>query len=379
MSRRRRFSSKWLSLAAAATIALTAVAGCTSTTASGGSSSPIAKEDIVLVASVINTTNPYMASMIEGAKALSAKLGVPLEIVDSQGSSQTEISKIQAILAEGKKVALMVNTVASSDAPTIVNAVKAAGGYVVVWWNKPDDLKPADIGNNFVAFQKHSGVESGECTGKALAESLGGKGNIIALAGVQDSTTSQTRVAGLEDALKAYPDIKLLETRYANWDGQVAVTETQNMLTKYPNQINGFWAADDAMIIGATQAVQSAGLENSTKFVSDGLYPPVIDMMEANFGNGAIVGETFHRGYMAAAIGLYTAYQAATGAIDPSTLPAEKRDSLFKLSCVTPSTLADYTKYDADINGWIDTLIEKGPWDTEPVPLVGGGPEQLPG
>lgn len=376
---RRRFSRKWLSVAAAATIALTAVTGCTSTTSSGGSSSPIAKEDIVLVASVINTTNPYMASMIQGAEALSKKLGVPLEIVDSQGSSQTEISKIQAILAEGKKVALMVNTVASSDAPTIVNAVKAAGGYVVVWWNKPDDLKPADVGNNFVAFQKHSGVESGECTGKALAESLGGKGNIIALAGVQDSTTSQTRVAGLEEALKAYPDIKLLETRYANWDGQVAVTETQNMLTKYPNQINGFWAADDAMIIGATQAVQSAGLENSTKFVSDGLYPPVIDMMEANFGNGAIVGETFHRGYMAAAIGLLTAYQAATGEIDPSTLPPEKRDSLFKLSCVTPSTLADYTKYDSDIDGWIDTLIEKGPWDTEPVPLVGGGPEQLPG
>lgn len=376
MSRKRR-SYRWFAVAAAAAIALT---GCTSTTgASGGSSEPIAKEDIVLVASVINTTNPYMASMIEGAQALSEKLGVPLEIVDSQGSSQTEISKIQAILAQGKKVALMVNTVASSDAPTIVNAVKAAGGYVVIWWNKPDDLKPADVGNNFVAFQKHSGVESGQCTGEALADSLGGKGNIIALAGVQDSTTSQTRVAGLEDALKAYPDIKLLETRYANWDGQLAVTETQNMLTKYPNQVNGIWAADDAMIIGATQAVQSAGLENSTKFVSDGLYPPVIDLMEANFGGGAIVGETFHRGYMAAAIGLYTAYQAATGEIDPSTLPPEKRDSLFKLSCVTPSTLADYTKYDADIPGWIDTLIEKGPWDTEPVPLVGGGPEQLPG
>ena len=102
-------------------------------------------------------------------------------------------------------------------------------------------------------------------------------------------------------------------------------------------------------------------------------------MMQANFGDGAIVGETFHRGYMAAAIGLYTAYQAATGEIDPSTLPPEKRDSLFKLSCVTPSTLADYTKYDEDIPGWIDTLIEKGPWDTDPVPLVGGGPEQLPG
>ena len=371
----RKKSRVLLGLTAAATIALSA---CTSTTGSGGAAATVSKDDLVLVASVINTTNPYMASMIEGAKALSTKLGVPLEIVDSQGSSQTEISKIQAILAQGKKVALMVNTVASSDAPTIVNAVKAAGGYVVIWWNKPDELKPADIGNNFVAFQKHSGVESGECTGKALAESIGGKGNVVALAGVLDSTTSQTRVAGLEKALKEYPNIKLLETRPANWDPQLGFQETQNMLSKYPDQIDGFWAADDAMIIGATEAVQKAGREDQTKFVSDGLYPPVIDMMDANFGNGAIVGETFHRGYMAAAIGLYTAYQAATGEIDPSTLPPEKRDSLFKLVCVTPENYKEYTKYDSDIPGWIDTLVEKGPWDTEPVPLVGAGPEQLP-
>lgn len=359
--------------------AVLAVSGCSKTSSAGGGGSAQAAIDpknLVLVASVINTTNPYMASMIEGAKALGTKLGVEVQIIDSQGSSQTEISKIQAILAQGKKVALMVNTVASSDAPTIVNAVKAAGGYVVIWWNKPDSLEPWDVGNNFVAFQKHSGVESGQCTAKALADSLGGKGNVIALAGVLDSTTSQTRVAGLKEGLKAYPNIKLLDTQSANWDPQQGLTVTQNLLTKYPNKINGIWAADDAMIIGATEAAKKANMYNKIKFVSDGLYPPVIAMMKE--ANSPIVGETFHRGYMAAAIGLYTAYQAATGKIDPSSLPHEKRDSLFKLSCVTPSTLADYTKYDKDIPGWIDTLIQKGPWDTPPVPLVAGGPEKLP-
>ena len=59
-------------------------------------------------------------------------------------------------------------------------------------------------------------------------------------------------------------------------------------------------------------------------------------------------------------------------------MPQEQRDSLFKISCVTPQTLAEYTKYDADIPAWIDTLIENGPFNTEPVPLVGQGPEQLP-
>ncbi len=168
-----------LALAAVAALALS---GCTSTAgATSGAAQPIAKEDLVLVASVINTTNPYMASNIAGAEALSKKLDIPLEIVDSNGSSQTEISKIQAILAKGKKVALFVNTVASSDAPTIVNAVKQAGGFVTIWWNKPDNLDPAQVGDNFVAFQKIPGVESGKCNADALGESLNGTGNVVML------------------------------------------------------------------------------------------------------------------------------------------------------------------------------------------------------
>ena len=39
-----------------------------------GSQEAIDPNNLVLVASVINTTNPYMASMIEGAQALGKKL-----------------------------------------------------------------------------------------------------------------------------------------------------------------------------------------------------------------------------------------------------------------------------------------------------------------
>ena len=368
---RRRLAAA--ALAAALSIGLTA---CTTTSSSsGGTQQPLKNEDLVLVASVINTTNPYMASMIEGSKALSEKLGVPLKIVDSQGSSQTEISQIQSILAQGKKVVLMVNTVASSDAPPIVNAVKAAGGYVVIWWNKPDNLEPWNVGNNFVAFQKYSGVESGQCNGKSIGDALGpAGGGVIMLPGVQDSTTSQTRVAGFKDALKAYPSVKVLEERPANWDQQKGFQETQTMLAKYGDQVKAIWAADDAMMLGAIEAVKQANRPD-IKFASDGIYPPTIDYIKQGV---PIVGETFHRGYMAASIGLYTAYQAATGALDVSKMPQEQRDSLFKLACVSPQNYQDYTKYDSNIPGWVDTLIANGPFKTEPTPLVGQGPEKLP-
>ena len=78
---RRRLAAA--ALAAALSIGL---ASCTSTTgSSGGTQQPLKKEDLVLVASVINTTNPYMASMIEGSKALSEKLGINVGETDPSG------------------------------------------------------------------------------------------------------------------------------------------------------------------------------------------------------------------------------------------------------------------------------------------------------
>jgi ribose transport system substrate-binding protein len=367
-------------VAGLAAVSLVSAIGIATTPALAASKpAALKKSDLVMVASVINTTNPYMAANIKGAQVLSKKLGIPLKIVDSQGSSQTEISKIQAILAGGKKVIMFVNTVASSDTPTIVNAVKAAGGFVTIWWNKPDSYEPWNVGNNFVAFQKHSGVESGKCTADMLAKSIGGQGGIIALPGVQDSTTSKTRVAGLEYQLASkYPGVKILEEQPSGWDPQLAYTNTKALITKYGSQIKGVWTADDGMQDGAIQAFKEAGLLDKVKFVSDGLYPETIDNMKNNLGNGAIVGETFHRGWAASAIGLYTAYLAATGKIDPSKLSHDKRDSLFNISCVTPQNYTQFTKWDNNVNGWVDSLIKNGPWNTAPFQLASGGPEKLP-
>ncbi len=365
---RRRFGKTLVAAVALACMAGTAFAA------------EFKKEEWVLVASVINTTNPYMASNIEGAKAISKKLGIPLEIVNSNGSSQTEISSILAVLASGKKPIMFVNTVASSDAPTIVDAVGKAGGFVTIWWNKPADYHPSDVGNHFVAFQKHPGISSGACGAQAIAEAIGKKGGVIGFPGVQDSTTSQTRVAGFLQEMKKYPDIKVLDMRPSNWDPQLGAKNARDLIVKFGSDIKGVWAADDGMQIGAMQAFENAGLLEQTKFASDGLYPKTLEDITSGRGGNAIVGETFHRGYMASAVGLYTAYLAATGKIDPSKEPLEHRESLFKLSCVTPANYKEYLKYDeaGAADAFIEQLEKTGPWAAEPMPLVGGGAEVMP-
>lgn len=336
----------------------------------------------VLVASVINTTNPYMISNIEGAQAVSEALGIPLEIVNSNNSSQTSISNIMAILASGKKPIMFVNTVASSDSPTIVNAVGRANGFVSIWWNNPEEFRPQDVGDHFVAFQRHPGVESGRCGAQALAGALGDEGNVVMLSGVPDSTTSQTRVAGFRaEIAENFPNIRILDERPSNWDPQLGARNAQDLIVRFGSDIHGVWSADDGMQIGAMQSFENAGMLDSVKFVSDGLYPKTIEDILSGRGNNAIVGATFHRGYMASAIGLYTAYLAASGQIVPSELPDEKRNSLFALSCITLENFDEYTRFDAPgaPAEFVQRLMETGPWATDPVPLVGAGPEILPG
>jgi ribose transport system substrate-binding protein len=156
---------------------------------------------LLLVTTVINATNPYMASWIQGSKDLAAKLGVPVEVVQSNGSSQTELAGIQAQAAKGKKIVLVMNPVAASNVPAVVQTINSNGGYMVVWWNMPPGTEPKTSGDHFVAFGTYNGITAGECGAEHLMEALHGKGNIIALPGVLDSTVSQEQGSTLTIAI----------------------------------------------------------------------------------------------------------------------------------------------------------------------------------
>ncbi len=353
--------------AALASLAGLALAASTPASAETVSQKTYPKSDLLLVTTVINATNPYMASWIQGSKDLAAKLGVPLEIVQSNGSSQTELAGIQAQAAKGKKIVLVTNPVAASNVPAVVNTVKANGGYMVVWWNMPPGYEPQTAGDTLVAFGTYNGVTAGKCGAEHLLKAMGGKGGIIALPGTLDSTVSQERYAGLIDAMKAYPDVKLLDTQPANWDQSIALRTTQQLISKYGEQIGGVWTADDAMMLGAYQAFNQAGRLDKVKFSGEGAYPPAIDLMQKRAGNDAVVGSAFHRGYMAAATGMLIAYDAAVGDLDVAKLTPEQRHGQYAVGCVTPENAKDYAANGGIPAGWLDGLIKKPFMD-----LVGG-------
>lgn len=364
---RTKTKARALSSSLAALVTAGGLAFAGSAWADGVNQKTYDKSELILVTTVINATNPYMAPWIEGSKALAAKLGLPVEIVQSNGSSQTELAGIQALAAKGKKIVLVTNPLAASDVPAIENVVKKNGGYMVVWWNMPPNYEPQKVGDNFVAFGTYNGVSAGECGAKGLIAAMGGKGGIIALPGVLDSTVSQERLMGLKEVMKGFPDVKLLDTQPANWDQAIALKTTQQLVAKYGDQINGVWTADDAMMLGAYEAIKKAGMIDKVHFSGEGAYPPVVDLMVNHPDGNVVAASSFHRGYKAAATGLLIAYKAAVGEIDISKMTADQRHGQYAIDCVTPENAAKFQPNGGIDPAWLDSLIASPIQD-----LVGG-------
>lgn len=299
-------------------------------------------EEIKLVVGVRNTSNPYEAMWDKGGKAFAKSVGLAgrYTLLLNDGDSQKQLTQVQSAVAEGGKCTV-VNIMPSSSADTesIVKAVKDAGGVVITQWNKPDDLHPKDFGDTWVSHFTFDGNVGGYEIAKAMFEKMGKKGNIVALQGILDNVPAKQRYAGLEKALKEYPDIKLLDQQTAEWDTAKALAVTKTWLTKYGDKIDGIWAANDGMALGATEALRGAGKVGKVQVVGTDAAPDAV----AHVQNGEQVATVAYDGYWQGGVGLAMGYQALTGAIDTAKLEPEKREFYAKQSLVTKDNVGDFT------------------------------------
>ncbi|MFI0857548.1 sugar ABC transporter substrate-binding protein [Streptomyces sp. NPDC021098] len=305
---------------------------------------------------MITGTNDYMQNWATGARAYARKLRLPLRVINSYGDSQQQFSQVQSAMASGKKVVLNLHPVASADPPAIAKAVARTGGYMISSWNKPADAHPVDFGPHWVTHMGFDGVEAGRWTATKLFEAMNGKGGIIALKGVLDSTASKQRYQGLLKALADFPNVELLATDSANWDRQTAYQKTQTLLSKYRSRVTGIWTGSDSMTLGAVAAAQQAGI--SVKATG-------IDCLEESMhsikNKGPIVAAWFTDPFYSGAMGLAMAYGAATGALEVASMTPEQREGTYRQVGVDAANVDSYITRPSSKR--ILTEVDKGYFD----------------
>lgn len=242
-------------MAAILALSVAAMTACGNSNDAGGSSD----ESITIGVSMLNMSNEFVAAVAEGIEAKAGELGVKVIINDGQKDPNKQIQQVETFIAQ-KVDAIIFNPVEAEASSPAVDKAKAAGIPVInvnaVTVSEPD------------AFVGSRDQESAQIAIDFLAEKLGGKGNIVMMHGHLGQSAELQRTEGAMEALKAYPELQLIAEQTAEWNRDKALSLMQNWLQAHQGQINGVFAQNDEMGLGALKALEDAGVKDEIVLVS---------------------------------------------------------------------------------------------------------------
>jgi ribose transport system substrate-binding protein len=225
------------------------VIGLTAVTALWSGSAFAAGETIAVFTK--NLTNPYFQAVRVGTETAAKTLGAKvIQYVPTKPDSIPEqLSQVEDVIVKKPDAIVFIPV----DYKALVPAVEKINAAKIPVTNITDK----SAGGNFVAFVGADDYSIGLEVGRRLLKAMSGKGNVVILEGVKGSLTSTNRVRGFNDALKEFPNVKLLASQPGNFQRLNALQVMENLVQSFP-QIDGVLAANDPMAVGALEALDGA-------------------------------------------------------------------------------------------------------------------------
>jgi ribose transport system substrate-binding protein len=182
------------------------------------------------------------------------------------------------------------------DSQALIEHVKVAkeeGIPVVIFDSGLDDE------SNIVSYVATDNWHGGELAAQTLAESIGGKGNVILLRYKTGSESTEQREEGFLSKLKeSYPDINILSSdQYAGVTPEEAFANATQILQKYEAQVNGIFAVCEPNGEGVRKAIEQLGLIGKVKFVGFDPNKPLIDGLTNDQVHGIVLQDPVKMGY----------------------------------------------------------------------------------
>ncbi|MEO8973781.1 MAG: substrate-binding domain-containing protein [Ktedonobacteraceae bacterium] len=130
-----------------------------------------------------------------------------------------------------------------------------------------------------------------------MGAALNGQGKIAIIEFVKGSATNDQRVNGFKNELAAkYPNIQIVADQSSNSDFNMALSVTQDILSKYPH-LDGIFGANDQSATGAAQAVSAAGLTGKVKIVGWDASPTEVKDLQAGTISDLVLQNPFKMGF----------------------------------------------------------------------------------
>ena len=213
-----------------------------------------AEENVVLGVAIPAATHGFTGGIVFWANQAKKDLekahpGMKV-IVKTAANAAEQANQLQDLMAVSKINTLVIFPFESAALTKPVEQVHNKGVYVTVVDRGLTDTSAQD------AYISGDNTAFGKIPAEYLAKAMGGKGNIVAMRGIA-TTLDNERMDAFNSVMKNYPDIKLLDARYANWNRDDAFKVMQDYLTRFKD-IDAVWAADDDMAVGVLKAIDQA-------------------------------------------------------------------------------------------------------------------------
>jgi ribose transport system substrate-binding protein len=193
-------------------------------------------------------------------QALADKLGLRVEVFDSEAKADRQIAAIENFVSKGAQ-AIVICAVDPKVIDTAVREAASQGVYMLQYTGR--DLAVNGIGIS--VEDADLGCAAGEIAGELIAAEKGGQAT-VALLDYPSLPTVVERADNIEACLKQKaPDAKIIG-RYLGGTQENGLASMENALQAHP-EIDVVVSINDAGALGAIKALEAAGKDPHTTLV----------------------------------------------------------------------------------------------------------------
>lgn len=232
----------------------------------------IKKERVVFI-SVATQTEVFWSGIHGLAQAAADDLGMDLTILYSNRNRITAVNMAQEIAGRRDKPDYVIVVGEQQIASRSIPVLARSGIKTFLFGNlsveekkligEPRQKYPEYIGKIAIDDYMAGYLTARAMIQKALQKGLTDKNgwlNLLAFEGVRKTSFSSDRVRGLRDALKEFPQARLLQSIPTDWTYSYAHNALPKLLSRYSNQfIAGVWCANSALAIASADVLKNLG------------------------------------------------------------------------------------------------------------------------
>ncbi|MEO7311209.1 MAG: D-ribose ABC transporter substrate-binding protein [Chitinophagaceae bacterium] len=280
---------------------------------------------VAVIVSTLN--NPWFVVLAETAAAKAKELGYETKIFDSQNNTALESDHFENAIASGYNAVLFNPTDADGSVANVLKA-KAAGVPVFCM---DREVNAPDAATSQILADSYTGCVA---LGKYFVEKMNKKGKYVEILGLVGDNNTWNRSKGFHSVVDMYPNLQMVAQQSADFDRNKGMEVLESILQAHPD-IEGVFCGNDAMAMGAYQALVAAGKSKQVKvFGFDGAEDAIQSIKD---GNMVATGMQFPK------------VMAETAAIFADEYFKGRRDFPKKIpvavEMVTSKNIADYTGY----------------------------------